>query len=176
MVKIRAHGSPGCRRLPLSRLGKATRAVFSIARTAPTMTKSRCRWSWIVRFSIVSFIVLSSSLLFLLNDTALRFSSKRLEEIIINEMIENRTLESILNQTSHDHRHLVFVMVGAVRAIEKTAFVTMQNLVTPLCPPSTCIPHLVTHLSYSDNRPDEGGRGDPKGRSIALEETTIQRI
>jgi len=99
------------------------------------------------------------------------------EESEVYETIENSNEEEvdIVDIQDDRNRHVVFIMIGAVRAIEKTAFVTIQNLVSPLCSPVNCTAHLVTHLSYSDNRPDEG-KHDPRGISITLEDAEIQRI
>ena len=109
----------------------------------------------------------------------------QIEEVVSNHEPKPREESLQTNPTEEDHetskqnanatRHLVVIMVGAVRAIEKTALLTLKNLVAPLCSPLTCTSHLVSHLSYSDNRPDQSQR-DPKGRSITLEETEIIRI
>jgi hypothetical protein len=64
----------------------------------------------------------------------------------------NADLTRVL-KASVPKKNRVFVVVGAVRTLQKTEESFVMNLITPLCPPSTCVAHLVTHLSYSDNRP-----------------------
>ena len=63
----------------------------------------------------------------------------------------NRQVESVLEPTRKHHR--VFILVGGARTMESTIISYMNNFVLPLCPPHTCVGHLVTHLSSADNRP-----------------------
>lgn len=64
---------------------------------------------------------------------------------------------------SSPKRNIVFILVGAVRTLNVTQESLLTNLIGPLCPRADCIAHVVTHFSYSDNRP---GGDDPMGSAI----------
>lgn len=80
-------------------------------------------------------------------------------------------LNSTNNATDHNIpvQHVVFLVVGAIRTLEQTHKSIMANVVWPLCSPPSCMAHIVTHLSRTDNQPDLGN--DPIGKVIGANET-----
>ncbi|CAB9524141.1 expressed unknown protein [Seminavis robusta] len=66
--------------------------------------------------------------------------------------------------------HRVFILSGAVRTLQLTKESLLHHWMLPLCPPSTCVAHLVTHFSYTDNRPNPRA-SDPRGSVVESSST-----
>ena len=89
------------------------------------------------------------------------YQSNNLESVTILHNGSHSQLDQ--NQPRH---HKLFVMVGAVRTLDKTYGSIKRNLLYQVCPPDEgCVAHLVTHFSYADNRPDVKGN-DPMGMLV----------
>lgn len=109
--------------------------------------------------------------------TLLEFPQELAEKLTPDDYFDDKhyAKASVYRQWNEDLRkalaptikknHRVFILVGAVRTLRMTEDTILQNWILPLCPPSTCVAHLVTHFSYTDNRPSKGN--DPTGQVVA---------
>ena len=76
--------------------------------------------------------------------------------------------DSNSDKVPRQQHHKLFIMVGAVRTLNRTAESILRHVIHRTCPPSDgCIAHLVTHLSNADNRPDKQGN-DPLGQVVVV--------
>ena len=64
-------------------------------------------------------------------------------------------------------KEMVFMLTGAVRTLKDTYDLLLDNWIRPLCSPPSCVAHIVTHFSLTDNRPDTKG-DDPKGQKVTI--------
>ena len=88
---------------------------------------------------------------------------------VIHELATNKFLPTT-NQWSRSlpPKEVVFMIAGAVRTLNQTHPSLLNKWILPLCSPPSCIAHVVTHLSLSDNRPDIHS-DDPKGQELTID-------
>ena len=77
----------------------------------------------------------------------------------------SKTERDILAADVDNKTHKAFILVGASRTLNHTHRTILINLMEPTCPPETCVAHLFTHLSQTDNRPDTN-QDDPRGKVV----------
>lgn len=65
-------------------------------------------------------------------------------------------------------KEMVFMISGAVRTLNHTQQSILNSWIRPLCSPPFCVAHVVTHFSFSDNRPDVKN-DDPKGVRVTID-------
>ena len=81
----------------------------------------------------------------------------------------NEDLNTALEKTKPDNpMDMVFILVGAVRTLKDTYKTILDNWIRQLCSPPSCVAHVVTHFSLTDNRPDTEG-DDPKGQRVTFD-------
>lgn len=79
----------------------------------------------------------------------------------------NQDLRTALENRDQPPKNMVFILTGAIRTLEHTYPSLLSNWIRPLCSPPNCVAHLVTHFSYTDNRPSRNN--DPNGVEVKFD-------
>ena len=77
------------------------------------------------------------------------------------------SISAVLKDHATQKPQRIFLLSGAIRTLNYTQESLLRNFIHQLCPIATCSAHVVTHFSYSDNRPIPGKASDPRGQAIS---------